>query len=100
MHELIRGWHEFYLLLGTAATTLVGLTFIAASIGASSVREENRPALGIFLGSTVAHFTAVLVIALLALAPSHSWESFVALFALIGIAGFVYSLRLALRLFR
>ena len=33
--DLIEDWHDFDLLVGTAAATLVGLMFVAASIGAS-----------------------------------------------------------------
>src|SRR5262249_26047214 len=32
--ELLHSWHDFYLLVGTASATLVGLMFVAASIGA------------------------------------------------------------------
>jgi hypothetical protein len=28
--ELLRGWHDFYILIGTASATLVGLMFVAA----------------------------------------------------------------------
>jgi hypothetical protein len=30
---MLKDWHEFYLLVGTAAATLIGLLFVAASIG-------------------------------------------------------------------
>jgi hypothetical protein len=38
MHE----WHDFYALLGTASATLVGLMFVAASIGANIFDEQHR----------------------------------------------------------
>src|SRR5215831_16111274 len=40
--ELFHTWHDFYLLVGTASATLVGLMFVAASIGASVFSEQNR----------------------------------------------------------
>ena len=73
--ELFHGWHDFFLLLGTASATLVGLMFIAVSIGASIFKEENRPALEVFLGPTVVHFAAALVFCILALVPLHGWLS-------------------------
>jgi hypothetical protein len=36
---LLEHWHEFYLLIGTAAAALVALLFVAASIGASALRR-------------------------------------------------------------
>ena len=53
-------WHDFYMLIGTAAATLVGLTCVAASVGASIFTEESEKALQSFLTPTVAHFAAVL----------------------------------------
>src|SRR5215211_2710718 len=65
--DLIEDWHDFDLLVGTAAATLVGLMFVAASIGASIYTEKNRPGMQAFISPTVVHFTSVLVLALLAL---------------------------------
>jgi hypothetical protein len=36
-------WQNFYLLLGTAATTLLGLMFVAVTFGSSRVDREERP---------------------------------------------------------
>jgi hypothetical protein len=33
--ERVHGWHDFYMLLGTASAALVALLFVAVSIGAS-----------------------------------------------------------------
>jgi hypothetical protein len=93
-------WHDFFLLLGTASATLVGLMFVATSIGASIFKEENRPALEIFLGPTVVHFSSILVLCLLALLPQHWWMSLAALAGLIGVGGFVYSAVVLARLLR
>ena len=98
--ELFHGWHDFFILLGTASATLVGLMFIAISIGASIFKEENRPALEVFLGPTIVHFTSVLVLCILAIVPSHNWLSLTCLAGLIGLAGFCYSARIWFRLTR
>jgi hypothetical protein len=98
--ELFHGWHDFFLLLGTASATLVGLMFIAVSIGASIFKEENRPALEVFLGPTVVHFAAALVVCVLAVIPSHNWLSLAGLAAFVGCAGFLYSARIWFRLAR
>lgn len=62
-------WHDFYLLLGGAAATLVGLTFVAASIASGTMKREHETALNIFITPTVVHFTAILVACLLVAAP-------------------------------
>src|SRR5215831_268338 len=71
--ELVDDWHDFDLLIGTAAATLVGLMFVAASIGASIFTEKNHAAMEAFISPTVVHFTTVLVIAVLAVVPTHEW---------------------------
>jgi hypothetical protein len=98
--ELFHGWHDFFILLGTASATLVGLMFIAVSIGASIFKEENRAGIEVFLGPTVVHFTSVLVLCILAIVPSHGWRSLAGLAGLIGLAGFCFSSRVLFRLVR
>jgi hypothetical protein len=93
-------WHDFFLLLGTASATLVGLMFVATSIGASIFKEENRPAIEVFLGPTVVHFSSVVIFCLVALPPTHDWLSLAGLAAFIGFAGFLYSARIWFRLTR
>jgi hypothetical protein len=98
--EFFHDWHDFFILLGTACATLVGLMFIAVSIGASIFKEENRPALDAFLGPTIVHFTSVLVLCILAIVPSHNWLSLACLAGLIGVAGFIFSSRIWFRITR
>jgi hypothetical protein len=97
--DLIEDWHDFDLLVGTAAATLVGLMFVAASIGASIYTEKNRAGMQAFISPTVVHFTSVLVLALLALVPTHEWLTLAGLVALVGAAGGIYSVNLWIQLF-
>jgi hypothetical protein len=97
--DLIEDWHDFDLLVGTAAATLVGLMFVAASIGASIYTEKNRAGMQAFISPTVVHFTSVLVLALLVLVPTHEWLTLAGLLALVGVAGGVYSANLWMQLF-
>jgi hypothetical protein len=43
--ERVEDWHDFDVLVGTAAATLVDIIFVAASIGASVFTEKDRAAL-------------------------------------------------------
>ena len=90
LSALLHEWHDFYVLLGTASATLVGLMFVAASIGATVFNEDHRGALQAFITPTVVHFAAVLFACLVNTMPIHSWESLGALLAVGGLAGVVY----------
>jgi len=98
LSELLREWHDFYVLLGTASATLVGLMFVAASIGATVFNEEHRAALEAFITPTVVHFAAALFASLGIMIPEHRWESLGALLAVGGLAGLAYSGRVLVRL--
>src|SRR5256885_11158184 len=89
--ELIHTWHDFYLLVGTASATLVGLMYVTASIGAQVFTEKNRAGMRAFLSPTAVHFSAVLFICILAAIPSQTWRTLAGLLAASGIAGLVYS---------
>jgi hypothetical protein len=97
--DIIDAWHDFDVLLGTAAATLVGLMFVAASIGASVFTEKDRAAMKAFISPTVVHFSAVLFVAIVALIPSHGWPSLAGLLTLVGLPGALYSANLWFQLF-
>jgi len=40
--EWVHGWHEFYLMTGTAAVTLAGLLFVALSLHLDRLVEKNK----------------------------------------------------------
>src|SRR5689334_7696142 len=84
----MREWHEFYTLAGTAGATLVGLMFVAASVG--STGWSRRAALRVFLSATVVHFSSVLCVSLCVLAPLPGVLVFGSLIAAIGCIGLIY----------
>jgi hypothetical protein len=96
--DLLHAWRDFYALVGTASATLVGLMFVAASIGSSTFNEEHRAPLGSFLTPTVVHFAAALFASLLACIPSESWLSFGALIGAGGLTGLIYCGRILFQL--
>ena len=89
--ELFHSWHDFYTLVGTASATLVGLMFVAASIGASVFSERNRHALQAFISPTVVNFAAALFVCIGVMIPSQTWLSLGLLLAAGGVAGLVYA---------
>jgi hypothetical protein len=96
--ELLHDWHDFYVLLGTASATLVGLMFLAATIGATVFNEQSRTALGAFITPTVVHFAAVMFACLVMTIPTHSWHSLGVVLGAGGLAGVVHSGRLLVQL--
>jgi len=88
--EVLHDWHDFYLLVGTASATLVGLMFVAASIGSSIFDENHRAGLTAFITPTVVHFAAVLFTCLLINIPTQSWRTLGGLIGAGGLAGSIY----------
>ena len=88
--ELLHEWHDFYILLGTASATLVGLMFVAVSIGTSVFNEEHRAPMRAFITPTVMHFAAVLFACVVVTIPTHSWWTLGGLLATGGLAGVIY----------
>jgi hypothetical protein len=98
LSELLHAWHDFYLLVGTASATLVGLMFVTASVGASLFTERNQAGVKAFISPTVVHFSEVLFVCILAAVPSQTWLSLAALVALVVAAGLIYSARIWVQL--
>jgi hypothetical protein len=63
-------WQNFYLLLGTAAATLIGLMVVAVTFGSNLVTPETAATARSFLDPPFTHFTQTLVTSALLLMPS------------------------------
>lgn len=96
--ELLHDWHDFYLLVGTASATLVGLMFVAVSIGAAIFNEDHRAAMTAFITPTVMHFAAGLFTCLLVTIPTQSWRTLGVLLGAGAIAGSIYCSRLVVQM--
>jgi hypothetical protein len=83
-------WHEFYTLLGTASATLVGLLFVAATVSSGVFSGNRRAPLRVFLSASVVHFSGILAVCLIVLAPVQSWMQFGVLILGCGLFGLVY----------
>jgi hypothetical protein len=67
--DLVARWHEFYVLSGTAAATLMGLLFVSLSLHVETLRRDPRNQLERVARSAFTSFLIVLFIALLLLSP-------------------------------
>jgi hypothetical protein len=86
---IITSWHDFYLLVGTGAFTLIGLMFVAVTFGAHLIDEKNMPTARAFLDPTILHFVQVLVIAGIALVPGMETALFGGLLTGVGLLSLI-----------
>ena len=92
LENIIRPWHEFYALLGTASATMVALLFVTASIATGVFTASRRAPLRVFLSATIVHFSSVLAASLIILAPIPSRIVLAPLFLACGTFGLAYSI--------
>ncbi|GAN76433.1 hypothetical protein [Acidisphaera rubrifaciens] len=62
-------WNAYFELLGAAAATLIGLLFVAASVGTGFFTHERAYAVRTFLSPSVVNLATVLAACLIAIAP-------------------------------
>ncbi|MGA9531757.1 MAG: hypothetical protein WBR18_03495 [Anaerolineales bacterium] len=84
--SIIARWETLYLLIGTAAATLMGLLFVSISINVEKFKFETPMDLQNLGGLTFNCFFYVLVIAVLFLTPGLGWTAMGTLLLLLGIA--------------
>jgi hypothetical protein len=71
MNELER-WANFYLLISTAAATLIGLLFVVITLGAERIVQDGTAKIRMYLTPTVLYFATVLLLAALLTFPNHT----------------------------
>jgi hypothetical protein len=98
--EAYQSWHDFYLLLGAAAATVIGAMFVVASIGTGFLTRQHGPQIREFLTPTVIHLTSVILLAALAVVPTLGWQFVAIAFAIGGGGGMAYSLVIGWRISR
>jgi hypothetical protein len=89
--DAVRPWHDLYTVIGTASATLIGLMFVAASVGSGVYSRDRYHALRVFLSPTVVHFACALAACMFAIAPLRSWLLFGLLIGATGMYGLGYA---------
>ncbi len=89
--QVLAPWHDFYVLLGTASATMIGLLFVAASVGSGIFSQARRGALRMFLSASVVQFGSVLAGCLIVLAPLPGWDLLGAMILAASVFGLAYS---------
>jgi hypothetical protein len=96
---LIKGWENFYVITGSSAAGLTGLTFVVIAL-ASEAHMVRLSGLRAFITPTVIHFGSVLWIASLMSIPGHTALSLALSMAVTGIGLTIYSLMTSYRMYR
>jgi hypothetical protein len=66
----VAGWHDSYILVGTAAATLVGLLFVSLSLNANEIAREANADLRVLAAQTFTSFLIVVMLAVVFLIPA------------------------------
>lgn len=91
MAELTQ-WDSFYVIMGTAAGTLIGLQFVVMTLIAGSPNLPGPETASAFGAPTIVHFGAVLFLGAALRMPWPGMTSVMILLMLAGFGGVIYSL--------
>jgi len=91
----LSGWENFYVIVGSSAAALTGLTFIVITISAdrnAGSTDSSRRVFGLraFISPTVVHFSAALWLSALLNVPGQRALSLALCLAVTGLAGLAY----------
>jgi hypothetical protein len=67
--QVVEGWHDFYLMIGTAAATLIGLLFVSLALNADVIARQANADLRLLAAQTFTNFVCVLMFAVIFLIP-------------------------------
>jgi hypothetical protein len=91
MAPSLADWGSFYVITGSAAAGLTGLTFVVIALAATGRRPMTTAGLRAYVTPTIVHFGTVLALAAFLNVPRLSVMSLSLLFGGLGAAGLVYS---------
>ena len=89
--SILSGWDNFYVIIGSAAAGLTGLTFVVIALSADANRVNPR-GLRTYVTPTIVHFGAVLGLAAYLSMPRHTVLSLSLGFGVLGAAGVTYAI--------
>ena len=99
LHALLplADWANFYVIIGTSAGALTGLTFVVITISGDPVRADSAATrltgLRAFITPTAVHFGSTLWISALLCMPRHTVLSAASCIGATSVAGIIYTIR-------
>lgn len=98
--SLVSGWENFYVIAGSSAGALTGLTFVVISLISGARMRSTSWGVGAFTTPTIVHFSAVLLVSMILSAPWPAlWQAGIVL-AACGLVGAAYAAIVVRRLRR
>jgi hypothetical protein len=91
---LLAEWDNFYVITGSSAAGLTGLTFVVIALS-SDAKRVNLRGLRAYVSPTIVHFGTVLALAAYLSMPHQTVLSLSLCFGAVGAAGLVYIARIA-----
>ncbi|HEX9532038.1 MAG TPA: hypothetical protein VGA58_04605 [bacterium] len=92
LSQSLQTWQNFYLLMGGASATLVGLMFVAIWLGSNLFTEQTLAGLRTFVSPTLMHFVYVLITAAVVVIPTMTRTVLSVLLLLVGLISLAISL--------
>ena len=88
--EQLEGWHDFYVIVGSAAAGLTGLMFVVVSLGPRVISGRGSSGVRGFVTPTVVFFTTVLVMSAVMAIPALSLKILRAILFVGGLGALIY----------
>lgn len=99
--NLLEGWENFYVIVGSSAGALIGLQFVVVTLMADMPMEQGDvEASGAFTTPSVVHFAVVLLLSAIASIPWNEITTPSVVWGLVGFCGTIYTIIVARRLRR
>lgn len=95
---VLRDWQSFYILTGTASATLIGLLFIAISIGSNLPMQQLTDNLQTYVNPTLLYYFQVLCVSCLTVMPLQTPFLYIGIFSILGILNIVLATRVSWRI--
>lgn len=92
LSQSLQAWQNFYVLMGGASATLVGLMFVAIWLGSNLFTQQSVVGLRTFVSPTLMHFVYVLITSVLVLVPTVTRTFLSILLLLVGLISLGISL--------
>jgi hypothetical protein len=89
---MVYPWNSFFMTAAEAAAALIGLLFVAVSVGSGLSAQRIEQGTKAFLTPTLVHFGSVIFISMTSIVPWHSDRPAAITIAVIGLVGVIYQL--------
>jgi hypothetical protein len=97
---MFHGWDNFFLMIGPAAGSLIGLLFVVVTLTAGRDREVTLRGAALYLTPTVFDFGMVLAVSAAAMAPGLSPHTTALVIGALAVWGLGYTLLVGARLYK